>query len=38
MSHHRKAFETDAEAKNENYSKMDHRKTQHFIRGKVRKN
>ena len=34
MSHHRKSFETDAEVKNMN-SKIDHRKTQHFIRGKV---
>ncbi|CAB3982284.1 Hypothetical predicted protein [Paramuricea clavata] len=38
MSHHSKAFETDAGVKNDVISennKMDHRKTQHFTRGKI---
>ena len=34
MAHHRKAFETGADVGGEN-TKMDHRKIQHFIRGKV---
>jgi hypothetical protein len=40
MSHHSKAFETDAGVGNDVISesnKMDHRKTQHFTRGKVGK-
>lgn len=40
MAHHKKAFETAAIAgRNEVINdKMDHRKTQHFIRGKVEEN
>ena len=40
MAHHKKAFETAAVAERNEVinDKMGHRKTQHFIRGKVAEN